>query len=861
MRHAYARLPLCLVIAWLAAALIPAQTRAQQPSRELQVLQESVRDRNRAGAYGEALRFAEEALPLVAREYGAEHEQMSVHTHTLGLVSAAAGDFTKAERHYAQSLRISEKVYGPDSAGVAVALENLGGVYVKTGRHDAAEPMFQRALRIRQTLLGPNNAYAATGHSNVGDVALARGNWDAALASYRQAISLLSAQDTSRSILKSIVEEDIKRHRDTFTNLCHAAWQTRGASGANRALVEETFKAAQLAWHTSAASALSKMTARLGTTDTELGRRIRQVQDASDRVLFLHSEDQKLLSEWHAVQKADPTYSALLEEFRALSLARGRDNAPVAKRQTELVQQLTGLLQRCPPGQKRTGCETSDRERTALGKEIAELSKATAVGADQAMAVHRRMEAAEQALPGYQDFSTRRTTLRKDIDRTERALDAARAEIVRAFPDYLALAEPKPLSVAEVQSLLKGDEALVAILVGSARSFVWAIARDRADWAQIDAGAPALAEQVTALRNGLDPLAQQDAEGGTGSRAGIVQTFDAERAHALYKLVLGPVGGVLEGKRHVIIVPTGALTSLPFQVLVTESPSPRAGGTKAGDFRNAAWLIKKHALSVLPSVPSLHALRKLAPGSSALDPFFGMGDPVLQGPDAGQQRSSGRRSIDAPVRYYRDGLADVRALRELTPLPDTAAELRTIAKVLKAPPDAINLGAAASETRVKSAPLDRYRVIQFATHGLVAGDLSGLAEPALVLTPPPVPAEADDGLLTASEIAVLKLDAEWVVLSACNTAAGSGQGAEALSGLARAFFYAGARALLVSHWAVYSDAAVELTTRTFETLAVSPGLGRGEAFRRSMLKLIQDGKPPSYWAPFVIVGEAGAVAR
>ena len=117
----------------------------------------------------------------------------------------------------------------------------------------------------------------------------------------------------------------------------------------------------------------------------------------------------------------------------------------------------------------------------------------------------------------------------------------------------------------------------------------------------------------------------------------------------------------------------------------------------------------------------------------------------------------------------------------------------------------------------------------------MAGDLSGLAEPALVLTPPDVPTEADDGLLTASEIATLKLNADWVVLSACNTAAGGGEGAEALSGLARAFFYAGARALLVSHWAVYSRAATELTTKTFATLAATPNLGRAEAFRRAML--------------------------
>jgi CHAT domain-containing protein len=151
--------------------------------------------------------------------------------------------------------------------------------------------------------------------------------------------------------------------------------------------------------------------------------------------------------------------------------------------------------------------------------------------------------------------------------------------------------------------------------------------------------------------------------------------------------------------------------------------------------------------------------------------------------------------------------------------------------------------------------------VHFATHGLVAGDLSSLAEPALVLTPPAAPTDADDGLLTASEIAALKLNAEWVVLSACNTAAGEGEGAEALSGLARAFFYAGARALLVSHWAVYSQAATELTTTTFAMLADNPRIGRAEAFRRAMLALIAKGEAPSYWAPFVVVGEAGAAGR
>src|SRR5262249_39462072 len=120
----------------------------------------------------------------------------------------------------------------------------------------------------------------------------------------------------------------------------------------------------------------------------------------------------------------------------------------------------------------------------------------------------------------------------------------------------------------------------------------------------------------------------------------------------------------------------------------------------------------------------------------------------------------------------------------------------------------------------------------------------------------------DDGYLSASEIAALKLDADWVILSACNTAAGATTSAEALSGLARAFIYAQARALLVSHWEVYSDATVKLITTAIREMARDPKVGRAEAMRRSMVALIDRGKReeahPAYWAPFVVVGEGGS---
>ena len=404
---------LCVVLA--GAAL------AQEPSRELKDLRDTSQAFWRAGDYASALQFAEKALPLVVREYGSEHEEAGIQHYSLGLIGQALGDLALAERHFTETVRIREKVYGADSASVAIALEQLGQVQLKSGKADAAEPLFRRALKIKQDTVGREHAFSASGHANLGDIGLARGNWAAARASYREAIRLLTRQDTSYEIVKKLVEKEIRDFRDTFVGLCRAIWQLRDEPGTSKAAVlEETFAAAQLAWQTSAASALAKMTARLGTADTELGRRIRRVQDDAGRVLALHDEDQKLLTEWHAVQKSSPAYSAALAEFRAASIARGRDQAPTVKRQTELVQQMTALLERCPPGQKKTGCEGADGERGRIGKELGELSQVAAKGAGEIMAIHARMEAAEKALPGYAEFTTRRGALRDEIDRAER---------------------------------------------------------------------------------------------------------------------------------------------------------------------------------------------------------------------------------------------------------------------------------------------------------------------------------------------------------------------------------------------------------------------------------------------------------
>src|SRR5262249_51552312 len=213
-------------------------------------------------------------------------------------------------------------------------------------------------------------------------------------------------------------------------------------------------------------------------------------------------------------------------------------------------------------------------------------------------------------------------------------------------------------------------------------------------------------------------------------------------------------------------------------------------------------------VTVLPSVTSLKQLRGLGTRASAPQPYLGFGNPIFnsgQSYTAAIIRQASTRGAKV-TRSFRGTGADVSSLSKmLKPLPATADELRAVASALNAPKTDIKLGQDANERVVKSMRLSDYRILHFATHGLMADEtalFNEKSEPALALTIPQKPTELDDGLLLASEVAALNLNADWVILSACNTAAGERPGEEALSGLARAFFYAGARTLMVSHWPV-----------------------------------------------------------
>ena len=452
----------------------------------------------------------------------------------------------------------------------------------------------------------------------------------------------------------------------------------------------------------------------------------------------------------------------------------------------------------------------------------------------------------------------------------------ARQEIGQRFPAYADLVAPKPPSVEQIKATLTDGEAMLSFYFGQTSSFVWAVPKNGpVAFAAIKASSGDIESKVRKLREALEPQAAMISD---------IPPFDLKLAHELYSLLLQPVESGWKPAKNLILVTNGALGLLPLSLLPT---APAEIGSDddplfAG-YKKVPWLARTHAVTTVPSAAALRTLRQLPPGKPNRGELIAFGDPYFSKEQEAEAASGEKiRLADAGGNTTRGGPlkrrnspkldgVDSAELAMLPRLPDTSDELKSIALALQADPSKVlNLGKQASEQAVKTMDLSGFKVLAFATHGLVPGELNGLSQPALALSSPTVTGGDGDGLLTMEEILGLKLDADWVVLSACNTGTGAGAGAEAASGLGRAFFYAGTRALLVTNWSVHSQSARELVTDLFRRQAQDPKLTRGEALRQAMMALADgpgysgaDGKTefayahPLFWAPYTIIGDGG----
>jgi tetratricopeptide (TPR) repeat protein/CHAT domain-containing protein len=781
------------------------------------------------GRYADAELLYKRSLVILEKGLGPSDPQVAWSLNNLAELYRVQGRYADAEALYSRALAIREKTLGPDHRDVAVSLNNLALLYDNEGRYADAEPLLKRALAILEKGLGPDHRFVARSLDNLAGVYDSQGRYADAEPLYKRSLA----------ISEKALGPD---HRDVGTSLNNLAvlYDHQGRYADAEPLYKRSIAISEKA---------------LGPDHPAVAVSFNSLALLYDRQ-GRYADALPLVQKTIAAARAVPPIAVPVlfgaQEKGLISASQARDGAlDVVQRasQTPAAAAVNKLGARLAAGSDRLAQLV--RKDQDLAAETETLDKAIVAAVSK--------EPSQRDATGEQRIRDRLAAIATERQALEKVFAAE-------FPDYAAFSHPQPLTVKDIQDLLSGDEALVLFALGDKETYVFAVTLTAVAAKVIPLGASALSEKVAAFRRGLDVEAlRQSAE------AGKPVLFDLGLANELYAALIGPVEEVVKDARHVMVVPAGPLTSLPFHLLVTEKPATPIPQLKdIGSYRDAAWLIKRQAVSMLPALASLKALRQVARRNPGAKPLVGFGDPVFDPAERAKALAERRpsRTRVAVTRGYGDfwqgaSIDRAKLAQYLPSLLDTADELKAVAGKLGAAAGDIHLGSDASEATVKRTGLADYRVVYFATHGLVAGDVAGLGEPSLALTIPKQPTELDDGLLTASEVAQLKLNADWVVLSACNTAAADKPGAEALSGLARAFFYAGARALLVSHWSVDSEAATRLTTATFAVLKADPKLGRAAALRIAMLTYMNDRASPlnaypAFWGPFSIIGEGAA---
>ncbi|MDO9278517.1 MAG: CHAT domain-containing protein [Polaromonas sp.] len=448
--------------------------------------------------------------------------------------------------------------------------------------------------------------------------------------------------------------------------------------------------------------------------------------------------------------------------------------------------------------------------------------------------------------------------MRTRIREVELARKGYKDQIRKSYPDYFQLIQPKSPSPSDIAQQLKPDELFVSILPMEDKTYLWAIdSTGRINFHIADMGEKQAHSAVEKIRKTLDVAH-------LGERA---PTFDYAGSFQLYQQLLSPFETALVGKKHLVVATSGALSNLPLAVLTRTAYSGRNAAL-------APWLVNEVAVSHVPTANGWLSLKKLGSTPSSQQALMAWGDPAFDPKlpahvarleptllSASVRSVATLRSADLMPRNVLDPETYVN-YSKLPALPETRDEVLELAKILSANPEQdVILGTLATRASVlKSSALGqlaRKQVIVFATHGLLAGDLPNLNQPALAMAATHSP--TDSPLLTLEDVLTLKLNADWVVLSACNTAGADGRAGEALTGLARGFFYAGSRSLLVTHWAVETESAMMLTTKTFAAYKGDAGIRRAEALRQAMLETMKVSRfsHPAYWAPYALVGEGG----
>jgi CHAT domain-containing protein len=825
------------------------------------------------------------AAQLAARAFSAGDVGDYQRLMALGARANLAEDFASAETAYRAAFALQQKALGRDSPDTVTALMHLALQVSDQGRFAEADALFRQAdalaprasdkaavarLHHYQALHALNQgryqpALTLLGQADTGYSALVPRDSLNAVAPV-QSVQLASSGDfpavlpsqqlmidpTAQSALIGLIE--VRRYRSIVFRLLGRPAESEAAIASARALARANQMAVPLV--------AARLTRTSATTDDVQGNETSAASGLSaSRQNFTQVVPQTrpvaetaLLQASVAAKQGDTaravalcrTGAALLRELRSgtdpallepcLAAYAAEAGRGAADRQALLAE----MFETAELAQDSVTSREIDEAAARLAANTRDPKVAAAIrrrqdAGDKLADLYRQRDAlAGNAPPGsvLPGPATSPADLDKQIADAQAELADADAALQAAAPNYGQLVQ-QVVPAADVLKALGPDEALAAITLTQRGGWSFLLRNGQIDAASIKGDAASITRLVKRVRASIE------------SPTEVLPKFDTQAAQTLYDATLGPVAARLSGAKSLVVAPSGALLSLPFALLLTGPGDPN-------NLAAAPWLIRQMTIAHVPSPANFVALRN-AGTSRATHPWFGFGGfhPVTL--------------AQAEASFPGAACADsAKLFASLPTLPFAQRELDAARGLLGASPSDELLNAAFTADAVRHLTLKDYRILHFATHALLPAELRCQNEPAIVTSAPAGARDASGTLLTASDVVGLDLDTNTVILSACNTGGpGNSTGGESLSGLARAFFFAGARSMLVTHWSINDQTSAFLVADTLRRLVSGENGGIGGALQAAQLGIIgRAGKDlpaylahPFYWAAFALIGE------
>jgi CHAT domain-containing protein/tetratricopeptide (TPR) repeat protein len=764
---------------------------------------------NGTADWPKALEFYRQALPIYQALGSKPNEALTLNN--IGVAYQELGEPERALDYLQQSLALMRA--GTDKNAEAYTLLNIGRVYGRTFQYEKARDFYNQAQAIQKQT--NNRAHEGETLDEIGVTYSAEGKYEKALESHRQAIEMQRAAG------------NLRREALALNNL-----------GETYNLLDQPEKAVEQ--FTAALSILRNIgdpsnsaTALQGIARVEMKRG--RLQDArksiteslalTETVRARSSSLQMRASYRASVENAYKFYIDVLMQQHAQNPGGGHDAEALSAYERGRARSLVEQLSEARVDIRR------DVDPQLIQKEH-ELARDMNAKAQREMQLKLRKAGTDEL-----------AALKREINALEDEYQQVQASIRKISPQYAALTRPQPLGFKEIQQQLDAGTLLLEYSLGEERSYLWAVSVD------------SLKTYVLPKRAEIQKLAQRVYETliarsvtkleTSAQRKSRIAEADVEfqkTATDLSRMILEPAAGDL-GTKRLVIVAEGALQYVPFAALSVPGVVYQP-------------LILRHEVISLPSASAFAvqrenlANREPAPKTLAViaDPVFSFGDPRVK-PGSESQVQIATRSLEhGPAAST--GVGQLSIAR----LPFTRWEADQILAVARAGSNLKALDFRANRAMATSGELSKYRYVHFATHGYLDTARAGLS--AIVLSLYDEKGNPQDGFLRAHDIYNLKMPAELVVLSACETGLGKDVRGEGLEGLTRGFMYAGARRVVVSLWNVNDKATAALMQRLY-TGMLRTDKTPAAALRAAQIEMLRSGQwqAPYYWAAFVMQGE------